>query len=72
MTRYSLKASIQAIYRTLEGGEVRVTLPSGATLVESVQRSRILGRMIGVYWEGRCYSVFPRDLLKKAERVSTA
>ena len=60
------------MYRTSEGVKHRVMLPVGAVLVESIQRSGTLRGMIGVYWEGRHYSVFLRDLLKKAERVSTA
>jgi len=28
--------------------------------------------MVGIYWEGQHYSVHPRDLFKKAERVLTA
>jgi hypothetical protein len=72
MTRYRLKSPIQAIYCTPEGGEVRVTLPSGAMLVESVQHSRTLLGMVGVYWEGRHYSVSLSNLLLKTESVSVA
>ena len=60
------------MYRTPEGVKRRVMLPAGAVLVESPQRNETLGGMIGVFWEGRHYSVFLRDLLQKAERVSTA
>ena len=60
------------MYRTPEGVKRRVTLPVGAVLVESVQRSGTLKGMIGVYWEGRHYSVFLRDLLQKTERIATA
>ena len=72
LIRHSLKASILATDRTPEGVKRRVMVPAGAVLVESVQHSGTLRGMIGVYWEGRHYSVFLRDLLKKAERVSTA
>jgi len=72
MTRYRLKSPIQAIYCTPAGGEVRVTLPSGAMLVESVQHSRTLLGMVGVYWEGRHYSVSLSNLLLKTESVSVA
>jgi hypothetical protein len=71
MTRYCLSGPIPAIYQTPEGAELRVTLPAGAVLVESVLDSTLLG-MVGVYWEKRHYSVHRRDLLKKAERVSAA
>ena len=72
MIRYSLKASILAMYLTPAGVKRRAMLPAAAVLVESVQRSGTLKGMIGVFWEGRHYSVSLRDLLQKAERVSTA
>jgi len=72
MTRYRLSVPIPAIYHTPEGAELRVTLPAGAVLVESVQQPRRLIGMVGMYWERRPYSVHRRDLLKKAELVSTA
>ena len=72
MTRYRLTAPIPAIYHPPEGGELRVTLPGGALLVESLLQSTTLLGMVGVYWERRHYSVHRRDLLKKAERVSMA
>jgi hypothetical protein len=72
MSRFRLKDPIPAIYDTREGGEVRVTLPVGAVLMESVPHSTTLMGMVGVFWEGRHYSVHPRDLFKKAERISTA
>lgn len=72
MARFRLKDPIPAIHDTREGGEVRVTLPAGAMLMESTQHSTTLMGMVGVYWEGRHYSVHPRDLFKKAERIATA
>jgi len=75
MSRYRLTAPISAIHHAPEGAEIadrRVTIPDGAVLVESAQRSRTLLGMVGVYWEGRHYSVSRTDLLKKAEQVSTA
>jgi hypothetical protein len=47
-------------------------LPAEAVLFESVQRNGTLKGMVGVYWKGRHYSVYLRDLLQIAERVSTA
>jgi hypothetical protein len=41
-------------------------------LVESIQRAGTLTGMIGVYWEGRHYSVFLRDLLRNTQRMSAA
>src|SRR5260370_14864671 len=34
-------------------------------LFESVQRNGTLNGMVGVYWKGRHYSVYLRDLLQK-------
>ena len=75
MTRYRLTAPISAIRHPPAGTEIaeyRVKLPAGAMLYESIQPSGTLRGMVGVYWEGRHYSVFLRDLLQKAERVSAA
>ena len=75
MTRYRLTAPISAIRHPPAGTEIaeyRVKLPAGAMLYESVEPSGTLTGMIGVYWEGRHYSVSLRDLLQKAERVATA
>jgi hypothetical protein len=75
MSRYRLTAPMRAIYQAPEGAEIadrRVTLPAGAVLIESVQRNGTLTGMIGVYWEGRHYSVFLRDLLRKTQRISSA
>jgi len=49
-----------------------VTIPAGAVLQESTQHSTTLLGMVGVYWEGRHYSVALSELLKKTELVSTA
>jgi hypothetical protein len=75
MLRYRLKAAIPGVHHAPQGAEVanrRVTLPAGAVLVESIKRSGMLKGMIGVYWEGRHYSVFPRDLLSKTQRIVNA
>jgi hypothetical protein len=72
MPRYRLKTSIAAIYDKLGDSLVRVTLPAGALLTESSQPSGTVIGMIGVYWEGRHYSVHLRDLLRNGERVQSA
>jgi len=72
MTRYRVSGPIPAIYHTPEGAELRVTLPVGAVLVESVLQAKTLLGMVGVYWDKRPYSVHRRDLFKKAELFSTA
>ena len=71
MSRYRLTAPIPAIYHTPEGGDLRIKLPTGAVLVESVLESTLLG-MVDVYCERRHYSVHRRDLFQKAELVSAA
>lgn len=75
MTRYRLTAPIPAIRHPPAGAEIadrRVKLPAGAMLYESVEPSGTLTGMIGVYWEGRHYSVFLRDVLRRTERISAA
>jgi hypothetical protein len=72
MPRYRLTTSIAAIYDKLGDSLVRVTLPVGAVLTESSQPSGTVIGMIGVYWEGRHYSVHLRDLIRNGERVSVA
>lgn len=69
--RYLLKAP-PAVWDKAGGERVSVMLPAGAVLKSSSQRSTTLVGMIGVYWKGRHYSVCPKDLFQKAERVSTA
>jgi hypothetical protein len=72
LAKYRLKVPISAILDRSGGQKVYVTLPTGAVLYESSQPSSTLFGMLGVLWEGRHYSVYLKDLLKKAERVSTA
>ena len=74
-TRYRLKRPIQAILDKQRGAAVSVTIPLGALLVRLSQpqeASTTLLGMIGVYWEGRHYSVYPNDLALNAERVQNA
>lgn len=70
--RYRLSAPMPAVWDKAGGERVSMMLPAGAVLKNSSQRSTTLLGMIGVYWKGRHYSVYPKDLLQKAERVSTA
>jgi hypothetical protein len=72
MIRYWLKTPIPAICDKLGGSLIRVMLPAAAILTESSQPSGTVIGMIGVYWEGRHYSVHLRDLIRNGERVSTA
>ena len=72
MSRYRLKAPIRAILDKPGTTHVSVTIPAGAVLYESSQPSSTLFGMVGMLWEGRHYSVFPTEVINKAERVSTA
>jgi hypothetical protein len=45
-------------------------LPADAVLFESVQRNGTLKGMVGVYWKGRHYSVYLRDLLQKTQKTT--
>jgi len=71
MMRYRLQHPMRAILDKPGGQQVEVTLPAGAILEDSSRPSLTLFGMIGVYWEGRHYSVYPKDLLRSAERVAT-
>ena len=54
---------------------VSVEIPAGTVLTRfspaSVNSTTLFG-MVGVYWEGRHYSVYLNDLLFKAEQVESA
>jgi hypothetical protein len=73
-SRYRLTRPIRAIFDKLEG-HVSVELPAGTVLTRhspaSVNSTTLFG-MVGVYWEGRHYSVYLNDLLFKAEQVGSA
>lgn len=71
-SRLRLNTSIPALYDKPEGGWARVKLPAGAMLTESSEHSSTLLGLVGVYWEGRHYSVSLNDLHQKAYRVETA
>ena len=73
-TRYRLKAPISAILAKPDS-HASVTIPAGALIVRPSQpqeRSTTLFGMVGVFWEDRHYSVYPNDLLLKAEVVQNA
>ena len=75
MEKYRVTATIRAILDKPDGRQVPVTIPAGAILVRRSQpseKSTTLFGMVGVYWQERHYSVYPNDLLTKAERVSAA
>ena len=67
MANYLLKAPISAIWHKPGGHKESVTLPAGAVLDEASRHSATLEGKVGVYWEGRHYSVSMKELLLKAE-----
>jgi hypothetical protein len=69
---YRVMAPIQALLDKREAEGVSVTLPVGAVLYESSHHSSTLFGMVGVVWEGRHYSIYPKDLFAKTERFSAA
>lgn len=71
MTRYVLRAPVQAVLDKPGGQQVSVTLPAGAVLHNSSRPSTTLLGMINVYWEGRPYSVSLKNLLKYADHLFT-
>ena len=72
MSHYRLKAPISAILDESGGLEPSVKIPAGAVLHDSSKHSTTLLGMVGIYWEGRHYSVSLQDLLKNSELVERA
>ena len=72
MSHYRLKAPISATLDNSGGLQPSVRIPAGAVLSDFSKPSTTLLGMIGVYWEGRHYSVFFKDMLKNAEFVKSA
>lgn len=73
-SRYRLTRPIRAVFDKLEG-HISVELPAGTVLTRfspASENSTTLFGMIGVYWEGRHYSVYLNDLLFKTEQVESA
>ena len=44
-----------------------MTLPTGAVIDEASRHSSTMEGKVGVYWDGRHYSISLRDLLTKAD-----
>jgi hypothetical protein len=66
MAKFELKAPLPAIWHKPGGQKESVTLPVGAVLDEASRHSATLEGKVGVYWEGRHYSVSLKDLLTNA------
>jgi len=72
MSQYRLKAPVSAILDKSGGVNASVKIPAGAVLHDFSKHSATLLGMIGVYWEGRHYSVFLQEMLKNADFVRSA
>ena len=64
MAKHELKAPLPAILHKPGGQKEAVTIPAGAVVDEASRHSATLEGKVGVYWEGRHYSVSLKDLLK--------
>jgi hypothetical protein len=67
MAKYQLKAPLPAILHKAGGQKESVTIPAGAVFEEASRHSATIEGKVGVYWEGRHYSVSLKDLLTKAD-----
>ncbi len=67
MPTYQLKAPLLAILHKPGGQKESVTLPQGAVVEEASRHSGTLEGKVGLYWEGRHYSVSLKDLLTKSD-----
>ena len=72
MSQYRLKAPVSAILDKSGDVKASVRIPAGALLHDSSKQSTTLLGMIGVYWEGRHYSVALQEMLRSAEFVRSA
>ena len=64
--KYQLKAPIPATLHNPGGEKQSVEIPVGAVIEEATRHSSTLAGKIGVYWEGRHYSISLKDLFTKA------
>jgi hypothetical protein len=72
VAQYQVKDPMLAISDKSGGKRDTVTIPVGAVLRDSSTPTTTLLGLVGVYWEGRHYSVSFRDLLKKTQCVKSA
>ena len=71
VAQYHVKDPMLAISDKSGGKRDTVTIPVGGVLQDSSTPTTTLLGLVGVYWEGRHYSVSFRDLLKKATCVQS-
>ena len=67
MTKYLLRTPASAILHKPGGQKESVMLPAGAVLDEASRHSATLEGKVGVYWEGRHYSVAMKELIMKTD-----
>jgi hypothetical protein len=67
MAKYHVKTPLPAIWHKPGGQKESITLPVGTVLEEAARHSATLEGKVGVYCEGRHYSVSLKDLLTKAD-----
>jgi hypothetical protein len=67
MATFQVKTPLSAVWHKPGGQKESVTLPVGALIEEASRHSATLEGKVGVYWEGRHYSVSLKDLLTKAD-----
>ena len=63
MKKHLLRAPMAAVFHRPGGQKEQATLPAGAWVDESSRHSSTLEGKVGIYWEGRHYSVSLKDLL---------
>jgi len=66
MAKYRLKAPVPAVLHTPGGQREPVMIPVGAVLDDSSRHSATLEGKVGVYSDGKHYSIALKDLLTKA------
>ena len=70
MAKFRVKTPLPAIWHKPGGVKESVALPVGAVIEEATRHSATLEGKVGIYWEGRHYSVSLKDLLTKADPTS--
>lgn len=72
MAKYRLKAPIPAVLHKPGGQKESVTLIVGAILDEASRHSATIEGKVGVYSDGKHYSVSLKDLLNNSEMTRVA
>lgn len=67
MAKYEVKDRLPAVWHKPGGQKESVMLPAGALIEEASRHSGTLEGKVGVYWDGKHYSVSLKDLLTKAD-----